>query len=241
MAIGYNPKVVTNGLVLCLDAANSKSYPGSGNAWYDLTNNKYHMLLINTPTFGSEGALKYFTLNGTDQYGTCNAAISGSVSANVSNLGVSGNTPKTVVCIANMTANVGSSSGGLFDLGDTGVSGQHYCLRVSSNTATTWRAQFWGTPDYDFNYNGANVWTMYSVVYGADKIGKTYGNAGVLLGQDGGAFDLVTAGARPFEMGRYNGSSYVGAKIAMYLIYNKELTVEEIQQNYNALRGRFEI
>jgi hypothetical protein len=31
------PKIVTDGLVLCLDAANSKSYPGTGTAWNDLS------------------------------------------------------------------------------------------------------------------------------------------------------------------------------------------------------------
>jgi len=37
MGNNYGPKIVTDGLVLCLDANNSKSYPGSGNDWYDLT------------------------------------------------------------------------------------------------------------------------------------------------------------------------------------------------------------
>jgi len=31
------PKIVTDGLVLCLDAANRKSYPGSGNTLYDIS------------------------------------------------------------------------------------------------------------------------------------------------------------------------------------------------------------
>ena len=30
MAVGYNPRIVTDGLVLALDAGNTKSYPGSG-------------------------------------------------------------------------------------------------------------------------------------------------------------------------------------------------------------------
>ena len=36
MSVGYNPKIVTSGLVLCLDAASRKSYPGSGNSYYNL-------------------------------------------------------------------------------------------------------------------------------------------------------------------------------------------------------------
>jgi len=37
MGTYYNPRIVTNGLVLALDAANAKSYPGSGTAWTDLS------------------------------------------------------------------------------------------------------------------------------------------------------------------------------------------------------------
>lgn len=33
MRVAYNPPIVTNGLVLCLDAGNVKSYPGSGTTW----------------------------------------------------------------------------------------------------------------------------------------------------------------------------------------------------------------
>ena len=40
MSVGYNPRIVTNGLVLCLDAGNTKSYPGSGSSFTDLISNR---------------------------------------------------------------------------------------------------------------------------------------------------------------------------------------------------------
>ena len=40
MGLSHSPKIVTDGLVLCLDAANAKSYPGSGTTWYDLSGNR---------------------------------------------------------------------------------------------------------------------------------------------------------------------------------------------------------
>ena len=46
MAFHYSPRVVTNGLVLALDAANPNSYPGSGTTWYDLSGNNLHMSLL---------------------------------------------------------------------------------------------------------------------------------------------------------------------------------------------------
>ncbi len=229
---------ITEGLVLHLDAGNPLSYSGSGSDWYDLSGNDFHMSLKNSPTFSSSGINKYFDLDGSSDHGICDGTVSGSVSATVSNLGLGGTNQKTVVCVAMIDDGVGNTNQGMFDLGDTGTAGQHYCLRLY-NTYTTFRAQFWSTPDYDINYDGRAKWTMYSVVYGDDKIGKTYGNNGDLLGQDSGSYDLVTAGSRPFEMGRYGGNNYFGGKIAMYLVYNKGLSQSEIKQNYNAHKGRF--
>tara|TARA_B100002019_G_scaffold153795_1_gene132574 strand:- start:161 stop:880 length:720 start_codon:yes stop_codon:yes gene_type:complete len=238
MGLSHSPLIVTDGLLICLDAANKKSYPGSGNEWYDLSGNKYHMSLKNSPSFTTFNGAACFDLDGSNDYGSCDGTISGSTSATVSNLGVGGTNEKTVVCVAVIDDSVGSSQGGLFDLGNAGSTGRHYCLRLNSNFAR-FRAQFWSTPDYDFNYDGRAIWTMYSVVYGSDKIGKTYGNDGVLLGNDGGAYNLATSGSRAFEMGRYNGGSYFGGKVSQYLVYNKALTPEEIQQNYRAIRGRY--
>lgn len=231
------PLIVTSGLLVYLDAANSSSYSGSGSAWYDLSGNNYHMSLKNSPTFVTSGDNKYFDLDGTDDYGACDGTVSGSTAATVSNLGVGGTNEKTVVCVALVDDNVGSNNGGLFDLGDAGSTGRHYCLRLNASY-TSFRGQFWGTPDYDFTYDGRTTWTMYSVVYGSDKIGKTYGNDGTLLGQDGSAFNLTTAGSKPFTMGVY-GSAYFGGKIAAYLVYNRGLSVSEIQQNWNAFDSRF--
>ena len=42
------PNVVTDGLVLYLDAGNTKSYPGTGTVWYDVSGNGYqaNMFLV---------------------------------------------------------------------------------------------------------------------------------------------------------------------------------------------------
>jgi hypothetical protein len=53
MGVGYSPKIVTDGLVLCLDAANRKSYSGSGTVWNELSN-KMSAELVNSPTFNSQ-------------------------------------------------------------------------------------------------------------------------------------------------------------------------------------------
>ena len=47
MAFHYSPKIVTDGLIFALDAANHKSYPGSGTVWTDLSGNSTHGTLTN--------------------------------------------------------------------------------------------------------------------------------------------------------------------------------------------------
>lgn len=63
MALQHSPSIVTNGLILCLDAANPRSYPGSGSNFFDVSGNGNHHTIINSPTF-SNGR---FTLNGVNQ------------------------------------------------------------------------------------------------------------------------------------------------------------------------------
>ena len=67
MAFNFSPKIVTNGLVLALDAANTKSYPGSGTVWSDLTPNGNNGALTNGPTFNSANGGS-IVFDGTNDY-----------------------------------------------------------------------------------------------------------------------------------------------------------------------------
>ena len=51
MGLSHSPRIVTNGLVLCVDAANPRSYPGAGTAWTDLSKQGNNGTLTNSPTF----------------------------------------------------------------------------------------------------------------------------------------------------------------------------------------------
>lgn len=81
MAFNFSPKIVTNGLVLYLDAANTRSYAGSGTVWNDLSRSGNNGTLVNGPTFnsGNGGSIVFdgtndfvsvsdnSTINGTSQ------------------------------------------------------------------------------------------------------------------------------------------------------------------------------
>ena len=53
MGVFAGPEVVEDGLVLALDAGNTKSYPGSGTTWTDLSGNGNNGTLTNGPTYSS--------------------------------------------------------------------------------------------------------------------------------------------------------------------------------------------
>ena len=59
MGLAHSPSIVTDGLVLCVDAANTKSYPGSGTTWTDVSGKGYDGTLTNGPTFSSNYAVSY--------------------------------------------------------------------------------------------------------------------------------------------------------------------------------------
>ena len=53
MALSHSPSIITQNLVLCLDAANIKSYSGIGTAWGDLSGNGKNGTLFNSPTYNN--------------------------------------------------------------------------------------------------------------------------------------------------------------------------------------------
>ena len=72
MAISYNPRTITDGLVLALDAGNPKSYPGSGTTWTDLTGDGTNKKIYVNGSLAATSA----TLTGTvTQNNTGNAYI----------------------------------------------------------------------------------------------------------------------------------------------------------------------
>ena len=68
MAFFRGPNIVTDGLILALDAASPKSYPGSGTTWYDLTTNSLDATLYNGVSFSTnkQGTMVF---DGVNDYG----------------------------------------------------------------------------------------------------------------------------------------------------------------------------
>ena len=82
MGFSRGPKIVTDGLVLCLDAANKKSYPGSGTTWTDLSGQGNNGTLANMSTTldsGNGGSLVFDGVN--DFVGTSYNLVNGTDSS----------------------------------------------------------------------------------------------------------------------------------------------------------------
>ena len=71
------PNIITDGLILALDAANPTSYISGSTAWNDLSGNGYNGTLVNGPTFSTDagGAIIF---DGTDDYVSLNQVGSSS-------------------------------------------------------------------------------------------------------------------------------------------------------------------
>lgn len=74
MAVSGGPDIVPDGLVLALDAANIKSYAGSGTIWNDLSGNNNSGSLVNGPTFNSANGGS-IVFDGVNDYVSLSSAV----------------------------------------------------------------------------------------------------------------------------------------------------------------------
>lgn len=221
MGIAYNPKIVTNGLVLALDASNTKSYPGSGTTWTDLSGYNYQHTLSNTAL----------------------------------------TTMDNVACFNMTTTGQARPTGSTFTFGasHTMIS---WARALADSQVTTWRTLWRTSPNdhplliqdatnligyYDndgagFNSYGLNIgtlglenkWTMFTLVASGGSttcyINNNLANGTVAFSASGLNHDYIgNQSTQPF--------GYVNTA----QLYDRALSLAEIQQNFNALRGRFGI
>ena len=115
---------------------------------------------------------------------------------------VTGVNPRTIEAWAYTE---GFNNGGLFQAGTTGTTGRDFSLRTRGGT-DNWRAQMWGTPDFDATLAGsANNWHHYALVYDGTTIFLYYD--GVLAAQESFALDTW---AKDIWIGRWSGNYFRG-------------------------------
>lgn len=245
MSVYAGPEITTSGLIFHVDAANSKSYPGSGNTWIDLSGNNNNGTLINGPSYNiANGGI--ITFDGSDD--SCNTGLSGPTT-------FTSNSDFSISCWANFSAykpaasSIGTLVGafnyqgyGLFWVGTptTYVVGSYmrYAgvtsdIRSSNITPGVW---FHAVQSYSRSGNFNRLY-----------INGTLSNSGTSIS---GAFNsnldnmfIAIANGIPGKNdgtpgGGVGGTPFLG-NIASVSIYNRALSAAEIFQNFNANRSRF--
>ena len=227
-----SPNIVTDGLVLALDAANPKSYPGTGTAVSNLSGNT-NSTLTNGPTFGS-------TFGGAFDFDGSNDRITTPITAT--------NWANVAFTIQLWTSDC-TQNDSVFELGHDG--GVNNLGMVGAYWASLNRIFF-----YWRSSNGAGVGTYITVPHDRTApnnlcvtftgIGGTNGttlknNTTIYL--NGISYSVSSGGgASPQSTSTLllGGAQYpLNGKIHNTLYYDRVLTPQEVLQNYNATKTRF--
>jgi len=218
MGIAYNSSIVTSGLVLALDAANTKSYPGSGTTWTDLGGNGNTGTLTNGPTYSSANGGS-IVFDGSNDY------------INLPYLLLSGSQDFTV----NIWIKANSHSGGTI-----------FCNYPAGNLQLfygTVNTGMWLNNASTYLDSAGTEFTTNPVLFTAQRIGgnetRVYLNG--ILKKTGSSTSTIGSVSN-FRIGtNTTGGEVYNGNIAQVSIYNRALTAAEISQNYNATRGRYGI
>jgi hypothetical protein len=265
MSYANGPRIVTDGLVLHLDAANRKSYPGSGSTWYDLSGNGNNATLSTGPVFSSANNGNFYFGNTSDDYAE--------VATRNTNLEFQPTSPHSIVTfikspssgfngaiIANMYQGNNYPGWDLWfnNISQTNTISSHYIKAWSTNAIKV-------IADYNYTTN-SDKWVMLGLTYDGSCPANTTNTInsidfylnGVLITsgktyQTGDGFDdtsqtiaydtnqrLRIASRWSSGSKSHTGSTYAPFSMGNVMVYNnKKLSAQEIQQNYNALKGRY--
>jgi len=221
MGVSYNTKIVTSGLVLALDAANRKSYPGSGTTWTDLSGRSNNGTLENTPSYSSSngGSLLF---NGTTQRVVC------------------GNASNLQITVGTISAWFNADNG---NAGYNGIIAKQnaWGLFVASNVLV---AYDWGNgAERSTGITVGNSSWNYAAMTFTETTGTPSNNAIVYLNGRPVLTTTIKHQNNDVQVmvGEANAGQYFGGNIAQTSVYNRVLSASEIIQNFNALRGRYGI
>ncbi len=217
--------IVTNGLVLNIDASKSSSYAGLGNTAYDLSG------------FGNTATL----INGTGFIGTNGGAFLFDATNDYISMGIASSVKPTQLTFAcffkinaitsvNVIAGKQGVGNGAASYALVVQNGQlHFRICNSSGTEYNASTAFSNTSSYNHavgTYDGSSL--------------RLYLN-GASVGSSSVAISIAYSDSYPLLMGYYANSIATNMNIGSLKLYNRVLSATEIAQNFNALRGRYNI
>jgi hypothetical protein len=230
------PPIVTNGLVLALDASNIRSYISGSNTWNDLSGNGNNGTLVNGPTFsGANGG--NLTFNGTNQYVStpiqslsrpCTLSVWVNFNSLTGYQTIFGQDTPTAISRGRFYfQKAGSTTEGLI------LNVVNFSIVLSNNTIVLANA---------INPVVTNQWYNYSAVLTTTAL-SLYEN-GILQNTVNDSNTFLTPNTTiTLNAGYFSDAivDFVNGKSSSFLVYNRALSATEIQQNYNAQKSRFNI
>ena len=241
MGLAHGVNIVRDGLVFSVDAANPRSYPGSGTTWIDLIG-------TNNGTFEGSGGD-----NNTPQFQNTNLGV----------LNFDGVDDKIVIAPSTFTTlnevsismwvKVLSNDGAYncFFSARNGATAHDYSTGINidqtNSTSTSWtfvnvegagrigggsNQMSTSVPFGEWAHLGVTISTSNIEVYINGQAQTSRSRSNVAMG-----LQYISIGSRYYASG-YKG--YLNADISNIQLYNRELSATEVLQNYNALKGRFE-
>ena len=232
MSLSRGPKIVTNGLILALDAANKNSYRGTGTTWTDLSGTGKNLTLINGPTF-SDGNMGSIVFDGTNDYAVVNPVSAFNIYC--ISMWFKPTTIINSVSAYKPLIHFKSSTSKYISFGDTTnrVANEYITIvqepgdkRTAVNDGGSLSAGVWY--NIVFNYESSQYNIYINNTLKSTTIGSSTGNVPLITDPD---FIYLNS---------YEGTSgYLDSSLSMCMIYNRALTAAEMLQNYNATRVRF--
>jgi hypothetical protein len=234
MGTSYAPNIVKDGLIFSVDAANPRSYPGSGTSCTDLIEKQTGTLQssgmfenINSGVFNFDGNTNYIDL-GNNVFFNTSDAFSFLAWVNLNSY------TNTYPYIANIKTN--ETDGFAIFLSSTS---NYQGLNIGSTDSSITKGRTtgdisgtflnsWNHAVITYNGSGANTLSNYSIYVNGSSVTLT----------TTGAFLTITNANNLARLG--NGSFYLDGNIGPVQIYNRALSATEVKQNYNALKGRFQ-
>lgn len=220
MAFSRGPRVVRDGLVLALDAANTKSYPGSGTNWKDLSGNGNNGTLVNGPTFNSDN-LGTIVLDGSNDIVTLGDRPS--------------LRPSSITHCAWVKAHSFSNWHGIITNMPSWGTGFSMQIGVTQNIALMVSGSYLRT-----SYTPSiNTWYFICGTHDSSTtINKLYVN-GVEENSSTRAISYSTNAVTTLGAFYSGGSLLLDGELPFIMTYNRALSHEEIIENYNATKSRY--
>ena len=214
--------IVTDGLVLWLDAGITPSYSGSGTTWTDLSGNNNNGTLTNGPTYSSSNGGSIFFDGWNDYVNFPYTLLSGTGNFSVS------------VWLKSSASTVGCNVFGNYPAGNLEIFyGTRYIGMWLNNFSTYLGTAPWNTTLPEFTTNFTQI-----VALRKNTNETEFYINGVLAKT--GLSNSTIGSVNDFRMAtNTSGSETFIGDISQVSVYNRALSAAEVLQNYNAQKARF--